>query len=198
MDKDRLAIAKSRLSQVELKAYEDYVEQGKPPLAPSVMAQLYQLHLNGKSCEEIARLNPNFSLGMIVRARVDGLWDEKREAHIAEMLEGVRERVQATQLEAVNFACDMMSAIHKLQGDKLKKYLQTGNPEELEGLGGNLNLKTYKEVIEILLKLTGSDKESKKEITHKHIVEQPVPEKSGLTPSKAAKILEIIDAEIEE
>lgn len=195
MGNDRTEMIKSRLSPAELKAYEDYA--GKPSLAPSVQMQLYQLYLNGKSCDEIVRLNPNFNLGMVVRARVENLWDEKREAHIAQLLEGVRERVQQAQLEAVNFACDLLSAVHKLQGDKLKKYLQTGNAEELEGLGGNLSLKTYKDVIELLLKLTGQDKDNKKQVTgevlHKHTVEAAPGKPPSLTPSKAAKILELIE-----
>lgn len=197
---DRLTIVRAKLSPTELKAYDDYLEKGAPSLAPSVQLQLYQLFLNGKSTDEIARLNPNFSLGMIVRARVEGFWDEKRDAHLAQLLEGVRERVQQAQLEAVNFACDMLSAVHKLQGDKIKKYLQTGNQEELEGLGGNLSLKTYKEVVELLLKLTGQDSKDKKvsgEVLHKHTVEAgPGPVgKAGFSPAKAARILELIESE---
>ena len=193
---DRLAKIRSNLTQAEITAYEKYISDGKPPLAASAQAQLYQLFLNGKTCEEIARLNPNLSLGLIVRARVDGCWDEKRDAHIGSLLDGVRERVQHTQLEAVNFACDLLSAVHKLQGDRLKKYLQTGDPNELKELGP-LSLKTYRDVVEMLLKLTGQDKEKKVvgEVIHK-VEEAPAVEAGGrLSAKQAAKILQALEDE---
>lgn len=196
MKSDTLALSLSRLSPQEREAYQKYMDAGKPPLSPHVEVQLYALYLNGKGCEEIVRLNPNFTLGMVVRARVEHFWDYKRDAHIAGMLDTVRERVQQTQLEAVNFACDLLSATHKFQGDKLKKYLQTGNPEELSGLGNNLSLKVYKETVELLLKLTGQDKIQKGEILHKVETEPTTvaaDSVTGLSPSQASKILKILE-----
>jgi hypothetical protein len=195
---DRLALAKSRLSPEELEAYTRYVEEGRPPLAQSVNGQLFNLYLNGKNCKEIAAINPNLSLGLIVRAKIEGFWDEKRESHLADLLEGVRERVQQTQLEAVVFASDLMSAIHKFNGEKLKKYLQTGNPDDLAGVEMNFNLKTYSTVVELLMKLTGQDKNNNKsEVLHKHTVEAPIPnaKAAGLTATQAARILEVLEAD---
>jgi uncharacterized protein YfaQ (DUF2300 family) len=118
------------------------------------------------------------------------------------LLEGVRERVSNTQVEAIGFACDLMAGFHKLQGDKLKKYIQTGDPAELGELS-TMNIKTYVTAVELLLKLTGQDKQGsdKKitgEIVHKHEVEQVVNTKTGLSQKQAAKILEIIDGEMVE
>ena len=196
---------KGRLSKDELEAYNKYMDSGKPPLSPSVEAQLYQLYLHGKSCTEIARLNPNFTLGMIVRAKVEHFWDHKRDAHIGDMLDSVKENVRQTQLESINFACDLLTATHKYQGDKLKRYIQTGNPEELASLGNNLSFKTYKEAVQLLLQLTGQDgKSGEKKVTGEivHKVEAPgaegvtiEAEKVGLTPRQAAKILEALDDE---
>lgn len=193
---DKLTLAKTNLSPSELVTYQEYVDSGKPPLSPQVQKQLYELFLNGKSCSEIVRLNPNFSLGMVLRARVDGRWDDLRDAHVAELLSGVRERVQHTQTEAVNFACDLMSAVHKLQGDRIKKYLQTGDQEELGKLAETLNLRSYQTVVEMLLKLTGQETNKKVngEILHKHTVEQS-PTAVKLNPSKAAAILAAIQEE---
>lgn len=193
MTPEQFALAKSKLSSVERAAYSSYTDSGKAPLSPVVERQLYELFLNGKTTTDIQKINPQFSLGMIVRARIDGDWDSKRETHIADLLEGIKDRVQHTQLEAVNFACDLLSAVHKMQGDKIKKYLQTGDEADLEGAGLNLGLKTYETVIRLLLELTGQNKEKDKKVEVTHKVEGASPSMSGLSPAKAARILEIID-----
>lgn len=195
---DKLTIAKDNLSPEELIAYQEYLDSGKPPLAPTVQKQLYELFLNGKSCNEIVRLNPNFSLGMVLRARVDGKWDELRAAHVADLLSNVKERVQTTQVESVNFACDLLSAVHKMQGNRIKKYLQTGDEGELGDLANHMSLRTYQNVVELLLKLTGQDGQGSKkvsgEIVHKH-VDATSPVIGGLSPVKAAALLKALEEE---
>jgi hypothetical protein len=196
MDPAEIAIIKAKLTSNENQAYEKYIESQGKPLAFSVQLQFYELFLSGSNCEEILRLNPAFPLGAIVKARIEGGWDTRREQYMAVMLDSVRERVQQTQLEAIYFAADLLSAAHKLHGDKLKKFKQTGNVEELGTLRID-SLKAYKEAVELLLKLTGQDKDSKVkgEVLHRHTVEQPVPvENTSLTPEQAAKVLEIIEA----
>jgi hypothetical protein len=183
--------ALDNLSDRELEAYERY--KG-PPLAPSVQAQLYELFLNGYDADAIQKLNPNFNLGMIVRARVDGLWDERKAAHVTGLLDGVRERVQTIQMESVHFMANLLAAAHKLHGDKLKRYLQTGD----ESVLGDISIKSldgYRKAAELLLKLTGQDQKQtqvvKGEVKHTHSVEgvggRP------LTPEEAAGFLAIVD-----
>jgi hypothetical protein len=167
------------------------MNKGGYPLAPTVQAQLFNLYLNGSSCEEIQRLNPNFSLGMIARAKVDGLWDERREAHVRELLETVRERVQQVQLESVSFTADLLASANKMFGDRLKRYIQTGDPNELGDLKID-SLKQYKDAVDLLLKLTGQDRENK--MTVKGEVKQTlevVPKK--MTPQEAAAYLALAE-----
>jgi len=104
---DELAIsprerAISKLTPTERSALGRY--EG-PPLSPAVQAQLFELYLNGSDTDEISRLNRNFTLGMIVGAKVDGLWDERKQAHIGTLLDTVRERVQQVQLEISDVLC---------------------------------------------------------------------------------------------
>ncbi len=173
-----------RLSPEERKAYKLYVQKNDPPLSPSVQAQLFSLYLNGTSCEEIAKLNPNFSLGMIVRARVEGLWDERRDAHLESLFSGVRERVQQVQMESVVFTSDLLSSANKMFGDKLKKYLQTGDERELGALRID-SLKQYRDAVDLLMKLTGQDKKIEVTGQTKTVVEFTGP----VSPKDAAALL---------
>jgi len=173
-----------RLSPEERKAYKLYVQKNDPPLAPGVQAQLYNLYLNGSTCEEINRLNPNFSLGMIVRAKVEGLWDDRRDKHINELFESVRERVQQVQMESVVFTTDLLAGANKMFGDKLKRYLQTGDERELGDLRID-SLKQYRDAVDLLLKLTGQDRKVEVSGQTKTVVEF----KGPVAPKDAAAIL---------
>lgn len=198
MSEDKLALSIAKLSKREEAAYQFVIKYNTPRIAPSRSTEMYQLFLNGKTCEEIARLNPGFNLGQVVRARVEDDWDERRDRHLADLLENARSVVQQRQMESIMFLTDYMSAMHKVFGDKMKKYIASGDITELEGIP--FNFKQYKEILELMLKLTGQDKkEVKGEILHKHTAEQPVPTAAtGLTPEKAAQLLAIIDEKSDE
>ena len=156
-------------------AERDALERARtiPALAPQLSAELFNLFLNGKSCIEIARLNNNkYHLGQIVRARVEFDWDIKKTEHTEALLNGVRDRVQLVQLESINYLSDRLAAAHKLDGDKFKKYLQSGKREDLEGLDGTLsNFKEYEKVLTALMNLTGQATQQKVtgEVTVKHV-----------------------------
>jgi hypothetical protein len=149
-----------KLSQAEREAYHKYESKGGYALAPSAQAQLFALYLNGSSCEEIAELNKSFSLGMIVKAKVDGLWEQRKENHIRGLLETVKDRVTQVQMESAIFATDVLSAANKLYGTKLKKYIQTGDEKDLGELAIT-SLKQYKDAVELLLKITGQSNTAK-------------------------------------
>jgi hypothetical protein len=173
-----------KLTPEERKAYKLYIQKGDPPLAPGVQAQLYMLYLNGSSCEEIVKLNPNFTLGMVARAKVEGLWDDRRDTHLQNLFENVRERVQQVQMESVMFSADLLSSANKMFGDKLKRYIQTGDERELGTLRID-SLKQYRDAVELLLKLTGQDK--KVEVSGQ--VKQTVEFTGPMSPKDAAALL---------
>ncbi len=181
---------KDLLTKEEARAYRIYMAKKDPPLAPQIQAQLFNLYLNGASCEEIQRLNPNLSLGMIVRARVEGLWDDQRQRYLDSLFSAVRERVQQVQMESVMLTADMLAAANKMFGDKLKKYIQTDDPRELGELRID-SLKQYRDAVELLMKLTGQDKKVEVTGTTKTVVEF----KNKLTPIEAAAILKAADKE---
>lgn len=149
----------TKLNKNELFALEKY--QGKPSLAVSIQVQFFELFLNGMSCEEIYRLNSRFAFGAIVRARIEGQWDMRKDAIVAHALDTVRQRVEQTQIAAINFNADLLAAAHKQFGDKFKKYIQTGDEAELGEIRIE-SLKQYKDAIEMWLKLTGQDAKTPK------------------------------------
>lgn len=178
----------AKISKPELKALEKYV--GRPGLAVSVQAQFFELFVNGCSCEEIHRLNPNFPFGAIVRARVEGRWDERKAGLVNHALETVRAKVEQTQVAAINFNADLLQAAHKQFGDKLKRYIQTGD----ENVLGSLQISTlrqYKEAVEMFLKLTGQDGGAKKDGAPR----SPVPG-TVTTPATGDRSLTATEADI--
>lgn len=176
------------LTPEEAKAYRLYMKKGDPPLAPGIQAELFSLYLNGTPCEDIARLNPNFSLGMIVRARIEGLWDARRDAHIRSLFENVRERVAQVQAESIMLTADMLAAANKQFGDKLKRFIQTGDESVLGDLKID-SLKQYRDAVALLMQLTGQDK--KVQVSGE--VTKTVEFKGKLDAKQAAALLKLAD-----
>jgi hypothetical protein len=163
----------SELPREEKEALERWVDSGGVSLAHKTAAQFYELYLQGASCSEIAKLNPGFDLGLIVKAKVDHDWEQKRQLYLDELSESVKTAVQKASLETIQFASDALSVFHKMAGTKFRKYLQTGDEAEL-GPFANMSMKSYKDFVELLMKLTGRDSDSKQlivgEVVHTHTV----------------------------
>jgi hypothetical protein len=176
------------LSPEESRAYRLYLKKNDPPLAPRIQAELFSLYLNGSSTEEIAALNPNFSLGMIVRAKVDGLWDMRREEHLDRLLSTVKDRAMQVQLESVVLTSDMLASANKMFGNKFKKFLQTGDDKELGTLKID-SLKQYRDAVDLFMKLTGQDKKMEIKSDTKTTVEFT----GKLNPTQAAALLKLAD-----
>ena len=129
-------------------------------IAPSTQAQLFALYLNGRSLGEIRKLNhPSFSLGQIVSAAVENDWYNERKIYQSGLMQAARERLQQIGCESVQFLSDSLSAAHKQHGEALQKYLVSGNPADLGAFGVG-SIRQYKEVAELLLKITGQEKTS--------------------------------------
>jgi hypothetical protein len=175
-----LARAEKVLTPKEREAYQKYVEANKPPLAVSTAANFFALFLQGHTCEEIAKLNPAFGLGIIVRARIDNDWDTARDEHLEHLMANIRQVAQAKQLGSIRFVSTALAAFERMAGEKFQRYLQTGDITQL-GEWKDMNFKQYKELIELILKLTGQENSTTKKVTgdvlHRHVVEdsaQPI------------------------
>lgn len=147
----------------------------EPSLAPKTSAEFLNLYLNGYTCEEIRNLNPGFKLGIIVKARIEHEWDKHKKEYIDTLMTQTRESVQKIQLEAIRFASDGMSVHQRVLGSAFKKYMQTGNEEDLGTHKDQINIRNYKEYVALLMQLTGQDgkKQVSGEINHNVNVSDP-------------------------
>jgi hypothetical protein len=170
-----------------------------PPLPLANAIKLYELFLNGYSCEEIFRVNGGkIPLGQIVDARIRYQWDERKSQQLESVYGNIEQKVLKTKNDAVLHITDSLAAAHKLMGDRIKMFLQEGNPELLGGMDLT-NLKTYKELLQMLVTLT-SDKstgKSKDVQIHgavKHVHTVVTEESRALSSGDAAKVLDLLDA----
>lgn len=133
--------------------------KNKPSLAPALSAQLFELFVHGLSCQDIVDLNRGvYKLEQVLEVRVRDGWDERRKQYVDQLFGSVIARVAQTQVESVGFITDMLAAAHKRHGDKLQKYLQTGDESDLPR---DINIDSwtnYKSAVETLLKITGQEK----------------------------------------
>ncbi len=137
-------------------AYHMHMKSGDVGLSPSLQAELFELYLSGNTLEEIWRRNQALRLGAIVRAFIEGDWQLRRQEYVNALLGSVKDRVQQVQVEAVHFTADGLAVIQKRIGNDLKRYLQTGNKDDL-GDAKDWGLHQFKQLVEMLLKLTGQD-----------------------------------------
>lgn len=166
---------------------------------------MFGLFLQGYSTEEILRLNPNYGsigLGLIVRARIEHEWDRLRDEYIGDLMLTVRQTVEKATLESIQFAADGMAVYRKLVGDRFKRFLQTGNPEDLGDLK-DMSFKTYKDLSAILRELTSETPTAPQRATSfstepevvvdAELVKPPqLPVDRPVAPSEAAKMLEFL------
>jgi hypothetical protein len=174
------SILESRLNTLSLKerdAYSKYISANKPALAPSTSAGLFALYSQGFSLEEISQLNPSLGLGIIVKASIEESWNEKRQAHLDNLLDMARQTVQKTQLETIKFLCTAIAAYQKSVGDKFSRYLQTNDPKLLVDSNGDelLSFKKFVTLTEMLQALTNTEQKVGGEITvtHNHTNKSP-------------------------
>ena len=190
------------LTPRELSAYRVYMKLGQPPMSPSLQAELYNLFVQGYSCESIAQLNHQFgsaSLGMIVRARVENDWDRKRAEYLEDLMGGVHLRLRQITSESFNFVSDLLAAAHKYHGEKIRRFIQKGDLSETENAIFTENISSYTKLIELILKLSGQDNNKRQTIggvvEHKHILEAlPVTSSNRpMTTEEASLVLKAIE-----
>jgi hypothetical protein len=155
---------RSRLTKREERALDKHERMREAyPLALDVALGMYELFVNGHSCEEIERLSKKagraITLGQIVDARLRYDWDERRELHHKHLFDTVGLKVQQTQFESAGFLADLLAVAHRMHGDKLKEYLQSGDATLFRNKPILIDsLHDYRQVIATLLQVTGQDK----------------------------------------
>lgn len=143
------------LSEREQSILSNWLDTHAPPLSVSTSASLFGLFLNGQTCDMIQKLNPQFTLGSILHARIRDRWDQQRSETAGQMFSTVREKVIKGQLDAIEAVSLMLTASSKMQSEKFLRYIQTGDESELAGAMTIRNIGDMKKAIESLQLLTG-------------------------------------------
>jgi hypothetical protein len=155
-----LALKHPNLTERELTAYRKFATLNQPPVANSTANGFYSLFLQGKSCAKIVELNPGFTLGQVVRCRIEGDWDARAEEHLRRLQEQTSRTMVQIQLEALNHIATSFAVHHKLNGAKMEKFLQTGNEDELAGV----DLLPYRKLVEMISEMNEKPSPVKVEI----------------------------------
>lgn len=196
-----LSYAPAILSPDEVSIVKEYLEKGGLQLSPNTASRFFQLFLNGDDCKEIHRLNSNFPYESILIARVKYRWDEKREEYIYNLTDAVRSKVLKAQLETTDLMTSLLNAANKKHGDKIKKYLQSGDEEDLKGAFNIETIHSLMKITESLMKVTGQDRQFKVTNENKNTLDVNLNQKGSvssqssnveLTPEEAANILKVI------
>lgn len=81
-------------------------------------------------------------------------------------MEGVVFKYHKTSADSINHIATYLTAVHKNVGDKLKKYVETGDESLVEGM--NLeSFKNYKEAAELLRTLANLDEAKRQPVGRK-------------------------------
>jgi hypothetical protein len=188
------------LSKTEKTAYEDWVQSADEPLEVGICAKAFELFLNGTPLYKIASIN-KLDLGALVHARIFYKWDERKNDFVNDLFSNVKQRVMQSQVEAIDFNADILTAAHKLHGGRIKNYLQSDNTEDLgETVKFLSSAKNYQIAIENLMKLSGQDKktetfiniESRKELPMKASTQIESLQLSTSNSEQANEILKIL------
>lgn len=144
------------LTELEKENYHRWRRGGNDnPLPLGTSLQLYELFLNAYSCEEICRINgEKYPLGQIVDARIRYDWDRRKQEQIESLYSRIEDKVVRVKNNAVSYLADLLAAAHKLNGEKVQKFLMEGNPEVLDGLKLS-TIKDYREIVNMFILLTG-------------------------------------------
>ena len=150
----------TKAEKAALAKFKEYYQKGgieTKDLSPLAAAKLYNLFLEGCTLTEIADLNPELGLGTIVSSAVSDRWDIRRQEYREELYDRAKQNALQIVAEGANFMTTVLVAAHKKHGDKLRKYIQTEDPQYLVNTINIESLRGYKEAVEVFMRLTGQD-----------------------------------------
>jgi hypothetical protein len=142
-----LSKAEKMLSVPRFNMLKAYIEKGGHPLAPDTASKFFELYLGGVEPEEIHRLNKAFPYEAIIWSALKFDWQTKRDEYIATLQDTVRDKVIKAQLETTGLLADMLTAANKHHGDKIKRYIMTGEAADLDGA---LNIDSITNLLKIV------------------------------------------------
>ena len=176
MTPENWALAERLLSQKELEAIKR-VGNAVNRLSPNTASQLFSLFLQGYSIDALVKQNQNYGslgLGLISQARVEYGWDQEREAYIKSLMESTRVSAEKSTLESLQFSQDGRAVYHRLIGGKFKKFLQSGNEEDLGEFAG-MSFASYLKFVDLFRTMSGKETKSKVAAIQVEVAAAPLP-----------------------
>jgi hypothetical protein len=190
--KSKLQALNIELNETENKSYLEWQSTGGKPLPLAAALKLYELFLNFYSLDDICRINTKkIPLGQIVDARIRYEWDKRRKEQLDSLYSTIEQKVIKVKNESVVHLTDLLSAAHKIWGDKIKLFLQDGDATILEDLN-IVNFKNYKELVTLLKELTDKKEVpvSKMIVSHTHLPENESRQMGSGTAAEMLKLLQ--------
>ena len=191
-------LAQAALASKDYLLLKKYIFDGGKKLAPATAASFFELFLNGNEVDEIHRLNKAFPLESILDARIRYKWDEHKEYCAQALHSKIKDKLIRAQLETASLLADMLTAANKKHGDRLKKYLQTGDEKDLGDALTINSIPAMLKVVDRIQKITGQDRQHKvtKEETFNLNLQSGITKSEetddGMSADTAAKILSAI------
>lgn len=159
-------------------------------IAAAPASRLFKLFLEGYTCQEIAKTSKTWTEDEVLYARKYYNWDLQRFEYSNALNDRVKDKLIKSKLESIEFLTNILNMSHLEHKEKMLKYMATGNEEDkpetwIKGPGA------YKQIVEILQKVTGEDKVQ----TQKHKIEGTIDQNTNIKLDKEStdllkKILE--------
>jgi hypothetical protein len=118
------------LNEAEAKSVAEWVEKGKPGLARSKAESLGSIYLLGYTCQEIARMFPEYDLPLLLYARVEYGWDQAKLRYKNDLQESIIESAKSVKLDSTQFMSEMIKATHVKWRADILRYLAA--PDRVE------------------------------------------------------------------
>lgn len=191
------------LSDEEKGVLRTHLEYGGLPISLETSTKFFELFLTNTNCHDIWKLNRSFPFGAILDARIKYKWDKEKDDYAIRLQSQIKNKIIQAQLETADLMSDMLLATKKRSGAKLKRYLQSGNEEDLDGSLTIESIAGMQRILEGLMKITGQDKttvnknitETRSSVDVKVVGGEPMTgnaDMKTLPPEDAAAVLQII------
>lgn len=132
-------------------------KDGIIPIAATRAAQMFELFLEGYTCQAIAKINAPFREGDILYLRKRYEWDRNRDEFTYNLQVQMSTKLAKAKLESLEFITNQMAVVHKEFREKSLKYLQTGKEEDKPEHWIS-SPAAYKGLLEAMQKITGEDR----------------------------------------
>lgn len=191
-----LVVSIQALDHKDRGAYAYFLKAKQAPIALDTADELFQLYLQGASCDDIRKgAGAAFGHGQIVAARVQYAWDARRDEYRRNLVARVPARAQQVHLEQADFVADLLTISRVAIQKKIRKAMASGKPEDLEGIPIPTNVKDLRELLDMFIKVTGQDKK-RIEVSGNVTVDNKTGVATKVTSATADAIMdELLDAE---